>query len=47
MCLRINAFALSGRTVDNMTIPRVSLRLPWAMRSLGFQSVFELNPKLE
>ena len=37
MYLRINAFALSGRTNDNTIIPRVSLRLPWAMRSLGFQ----------
>ena len=35
--LIINAFALSGRTNDNTIIPRVSLRLPWAMRSLGFQ----------
>jgi len=32
-----NAFVLSERTIDNTTIPRVSLRLPWAMRSLGFQ----------
>mgnify|MGYP003199938509 FL=1 len=39
MCLRINAFALTGRTNDNTIIPRVSLRLPWAMRSLGFQPV--------
>ena len=37
MYLRINAFALSGRTNDNTIIPRVSLRLPWAMCSLGFQ----------
>ena len=37
MYLRINAFALSGRTNDNTIIPRVSLRLPWAMRLLGFQ----------
>ncbi len=36
-CLRINAFALAERTFDNTTTPRVSLRLPWAMRSLGFQ----------
>ena len=36
MYLRINAFALTGRTNDNTIIPRVSLRLPWAMRSLGF-----------
>ena len=39
MYLRINAFALSGRTNDNTIIPRVSLRLPWAMRLLGFQPV--------
>lgn len=39
MYLRINAFALTGRTNDNTIIPRVSLRLPWAMRSLGFQPV--------
>ena len=39
MYLRINASALSGRTNDNTIIPRVSLRLPWAMRSLGFQPV--------
>lgn len=37
MYLKINAFALSGRTNNNTIIPRVSLRLPWAMRSLGFQ----------
>ena len=37
MCLGINAFALSGRVIANMTTPRVSLRLPWAMCSLGFQ----------
>lgn len=36
MYLRINAFALTGRTNDNTIIPRESLRLPWAMRSLGF-----------
>lgn len=39
MYLRINAFALTGRTNDNTIIHRVSLRLPWAMRSLGFQPV--------
>ena len=39
MYLKINAFALSGRTNNNTIIPRVSLRLPWAMRSLGFQPV--------
>ena len=39
MYLRINAFALSGRTNDNTILPRASLRLPWAMRSLGFQPV--------
>ena len=37
MYLRINAFALSGRSNNNTIIPRVSLRLPWAMRLLGFQ----------
>ena len=36
--IRMNAFALPGRTTQHIhTIPRVSLRLPWAMRSLGFQ----------
>ena len=44
--IRMNASALTGRTNDNTIIPRVSLRLPWAMRSLGFQPVLELNPKL-
>ena len=39
MYLRINASALSGRTNDNTITPRVSLRLPWAMRLLGFQPV--------
>ena len=39
MYLGINALALTGRTNDNTIIPRVSLRLPWAMRSLGFQPV--------
>ena len=39
MYLKINAFALSGRTNNNTIITRVSLRLPWAMRSLGFQPV--------
>ncbi len=33
----INAFALSVRTIDNTTTPKVSLRLPWAMRLLDFQ----------
>ena len=37
MYLRINAFALSERTNDNTIIPRVSLRLPWAMCLLGLQ----------
>ena len=37
MYLRINASAISGRTNDNTILPRVSLRLPWAMRLLGFQ----------
>ena len=36
------AFALTGRYYSNM-IPRVSLRLPWAMRSLGFQPVSSKN----
>ena len=32
------AFALTGRGLHRYTrLPRVSLRLPWAMRSLGFQ----------
>lgn len=31
MYLRINAFALSGRSNNNTIIPRVSLRLPYAM----------------
>ena len=36
--IRMNAFAFPGRTTQHIhTIPRVSLRLPWAMRSLGFQ----------
>ena len=36
--IRMNAFALPGRTTQHIhTIPRVSLRLPWAMRLLGFQ----------
>ena len=30
------AFALTGRRLSTHFIPRVSLRLPWAMRSLGF-----------
>ena len=38
-CVSYDAFALSGRTNDNTIIPRVSLRLPWAMCSLGFQPV--------
>ena len=38
--LIINALALSGRTNDNTIIRRVSLRLPWAMRLLGFQPAF-------
>ena len=33
------AFALTGRRLSTRFIPRVSLRLPWAMRSLGFQPV--------
>ena len=37
MYLWINAYALTGRTNDHTIIPRVSLRLPWAMRSLGLQ----------
>ena len=37
--LHTDAFALSGRTIDNTTTPRVPLRLPWAMRSLGLQPV--------
>ena len=37
------AFALTGRMSPNHFIPRVSLRLPWAMRSLGFQPVSSKN----
>ena len=34
------AFALTGRGLPGcIRLPRVSLRLPWAMRSLGFQPV--------
>ena len=39
------AFALTGRGLPRYTrSPRVSLRLPWAMRSLGFQPVAPDNP---
>ena len=38
------AFALTGRMSPTHFIPRVSLRLPWAMRSLGFQPVAPDNP---
>ena len=37
------AFALTGRMSPTHFIPRVSLRLPWAMRSLGFQPVISKN----
>ena len=38
------AFALTGRGLPRYTrLPRVSLRLPWAMRSLGFQPVSSKN----
>ena len=37
------AFALTGRMSPNHFIPRVSLRLPRAMRSLGFQPVSSKN----
>ena len=37
------AFALTGRRLSTHFIPRVSLRLPWAMRSLGFQPVNSKN----
>ena len=37
------AFALTGRMSPTHFIPRVSLRLPWAMRSLGFQPVSSKN----
>ena len=37
------AFALTGRRLSTHFIPRVSLRLPWAMRSLGFQPVSSKN----
>ena len=42
--IRMNAFALPGRTTQHIhTIPRVSLRLPWAMRSLGFAMHYWLH----
>ena len=35
----INAFALTGRIIYNIRLPRA---LPWAMRNLGFQpALFE------
>ena len=35
----INAFALTGRIIYNVRLPRA---LPWAMRNLGFQpALFE------
>ncbi len=37
------AFALTGRRLSTHFIPRVSLRLPWAMRSLGFQPISSKN----
>ena len=37
------AFALTGRRLSTHFIPRVSLRLPWAMRSLGFQPASSKN----
>ena len=37
------AFALTGRRMSTLFTPRVSLRLPWAMRSLGFQPVSSKN----
>ena len=37
------AFALTGRRMSTLFTPRVSLRLPWAMRSLGFQPVISKN----
>ena len=37
------AFALTGRRLSTLFIPRVSLRLPWAMRSLVFQPVSSKN----
>ena len=40
------AFALTGRMSPTHFIPRVSLRLPWAMRSLGFQPVSSKNNML-
>ena len=33
------AFALTGRRLSTHFIPRVSLRLPWAMVRLPFQGV--------
>ena len=37
------AFALAGRRLSTHFVPRVSLRLPWAMRLLGFQPVNSKN----
>ena len=37
------AFALTGRRLSTLFIPRMSLRLPWPMRSLGFQPVSSKN----
>ena len=40
-----NAFAFTGRGLPEYTrLPRVSLRLPWAKRSLGFQPVVPDDP---
>lgn len=41
----INAFALTGATVAGTYLPRVSLRLPWAMRRLGFQPALTVMVK--
>lgn len=44
MYLRINAFALSGRSNNNTIILRVSLRLPYAMYDNS--ALLKLNLKL-
>ena len=37
MYLKINAFDLSGRTNNSTLCPWVVFRLPWVLRSFGFQ----------
>ena len=38
MCLKINAFALSGRKSSYQRWPRAPLRLPWARRYFGLSA---------